>query len=168
MHTSVARQIKKFYIDYQYFIDNNLVADLGSLNINGAAKDIIKHAVGFDIVNGPGVDVVIEPGKIPDEYLASFGLVLSVNSFVFCPDPFLYRAQIIDLLRPRGYMFLTMCSEKCKEKHTTSSNVYGFGDEFRMERIQAYSFFSDKFSILEFTETNYEHSDYIILGQLKE
>jgi hypothetical protein len=167
MHHSIMRAASKFYFDYKAFVDSSLVADLGALNINGSTKDLIKHAIGFDIVSGPGVDVVIEPGNIPQQYKKIFDVVVSISSFQFCPDPILYKKQIIDLLHPRGYLFLSMCSDKCTEKHTTSNNKYGYADEFRLSRVHFESLFLDEFKILESAETNYEHPDFIIVAKLK-
>lgn len=167
MHQSAARAISKFYFDFRSYIDSSQVADMGALNLNGSTKDVIRHAVGFDIVAGPGVDVVIEPGRIPAEHRQRYGLVTSISSFTFCPHPAVYKQQIIDLLHPQGYMLLSMCSDKCRFKHTTSNNTYGFGDEFRMTRQQVEDFFGKEFKILELNETNYEHPDFVVVGKLK-
>lgn len=167
MHPSAARAVAKFYFDYKAYVDSSQVADMGALNLNGSTKDTIRHAVGFDIVAGPGVDVVIEPGQIPEEHRHRYGLVTSISSFTFCPNPVQYKQQIIDLLHPQGYLLLSMCSDKCRTRHTTSNNPYGFGDEFRMGRSVAEEFFSKEFRLLEFNETQYEHPDFVIVGKLK-
>lgn len=167
VHESARRAIAKFYFDYRSYLDNTEIADMGALNINGATKDII-NCVGFDIVEGKGVDVVINPGFIPEEHKRRYGAVISANSFVFCPDPGMYKKQIIDLLAPNGLVFLITCSEKCKNKHTTSDNIYGFQDSFRVGLRDLEKFFSIEFDILELSELNYAHSDYVLLGRLKD
>ncbi len=168
VHDSARRAIAKFYFDYRDYLDSVKVADMGALNINGATKDIIGHCVGFDIVEGNGVDVVINPGFIPEEHKGRYGAVVSANSFVFCPDPVMYKKQIIDLLAPKGLLFLITCSEKCRNKHTTSDNRYGFQDSFRTTLRDLENFFSVEFDILEVGEMNYAHSDYVLLGRLKD
>jgi len=167
MHDSARRLISKFYFDYKVAVDANKVADVGSLNINGAVKDIIHHAVGFDIVDGKGVDVVIKPGVIPAEHKNIYQFVICTSSFMCCPDPVMYKGQIIDLLDKNGILFLTMCSNKCQYRHTTSKNEYGYRDEFRLELRGLESFFSHEFNVLEIGETNYEHPDLFMVAKLK-
>jgi len=167
MHDSAKRAIAKFYFDYRTVLDATRVADLGALNINGATKDVIAHAVGFDIVAGKGGDVVIVPGTVPPEHRHQYGAVVTSSSFSFCPDPLAYKKQIIDLLQPGGLLFLTMCSDKCQVRHSTSDNSYGFQDEFRLELRELERFFSTEFEILELTETHYTHPDFILLGKLR-
>jgi hypothetical protein len=167
MHESARRALAKFYFDYRDALDRVQVADMGALNINGAAKDVIPHCTGFDIVAGPGVDVVITPGNIPEMHRCRYGAALSLNSFTFCPDPSMYKQQLVDLLVEEGLLFMTMCSEKCAVKHTTSNNPYGFGDEFRVKRDELERFFAIEFDILEFCEQNYGHPEYVLLARLR-
>jgi len=167
MHDSARRAIAKFYFDCRQYLDSTTVADMGALNINGSTKDVIPHAVGFDIVAGKGVDVVIEPGKIPEEHKKKYGAVVSSSSFMCCPDPAAYKKQLVDLLKPGGLLLLTMCSNKCSVQHSTSVNQYGFKDEFRIELKELERFFSSEFEVLELTETNYEHPDFVLLGRLR-
>lgn len=95
-------------------------ADLGSYNLNGAVKDIVPSAIGFDITPGPGVDVVIVCGHIPREWQGQFDTVFSVGSFQFCPDSEAYLSEIVQLLRPGGVFLLTMCSPRCHDAHNTN------------------------------------------------
>jgi hypothetical protein len=169
MHDSAKRAISRFYHDpkFKSYIDGNLIADMGALNINGAVRDVIPHCTGFDIVEGPGVDVVLKPGEIPPQHQHKYGTVVSANSFVFCPDPDLYKKQIIDLLTDDGLLLLITCSNKCTQKHTTSNNQYGFEDTFRVEIKELERFFSIEFDVLELSELNYEHPDFVLIGRLK-
>lgn len=167
MHDSARRSIAKFYFDYKSAIDASEIADVGALNINGSVKDIIPHAVGFDIVDGNGVDIVIKPGIIPAEHKNRYQFVTCTSSFMCCPDPVMYKTQLIDLLDKNGTLFLTMCSNKCRYRHTTSQNEYGYKDEFRMELRELEQFFSREFKIREIGETNYEHPDLVMVAQLK-
>ncbi|ASU37175.1 hypothetical protein hmeg3_01940 [Herbaspirillum sp. meg3] len=169
MHDSARRAIARFYNDPQYkaYVDSCQVADMGSLNINGATRDIVPHCVGFDIVEGPGVDVVLKPGIIPPEHQKKYGMVFSINSFVFCPYPDVYKKQITDLLANDGLLFLTACSEKCTQKHSTSNNEYDYEDTFRVTSKELEEFFSVEFDILELNELRYEHSDSVLIGRLK-
>ncbi len=169
MHDSAKRAIKRFYNDdkFKSYLDSHPVADMGALNINGSTRDVISHCTGFDIVAGPGVDVVIQPGVIPPEHQHKYGAVISTSSFMCCPDPEMYKRQIIDLLSDGGLLFLTICSTKCTQKHSTSDNEYGYGDSFRVELKELERFFGIEFDVLELSELNYEHPDFVLIGQLK-
>jgi SAM-dependent methyltransferase len=136
MHPSIRKELRRFYRKNKEFIDSARVAELGALNINGSPRDYLpsKLWVGFDIVNGSGIDVKIEPGIIPQEHKGIYDLVVSSSSFHYCPQPELYKRQIFDLLKPNGVLWISMCSPQCKRHHTTSKNEYGYTDCFRMTR----------------------------------
>lgn len=167
MHQGARRAIARFYFDNRDYLDGVRVADLGALNINGCVKDVIPHCTGFDIVEGPGVDVVIEPGIIPEEHQKQYGAVTTSSSFAYCPDPYLYKRQITDLLKPGGLLLLITCSVKCRTQHTTSNNKYNFKDTIRLEFRDLEKFFAAEFEILELAENNYDHPDYVLVGKLR-
>lgn len=167
MHEGARRAIARFYFDNREYLDGTKVADVGSLNINGAVKDVIPHCVGFDIVEGDGVDVIIEPGIIPEEHQKQYGAVIASSSFAYCADPYLYRRQLTDLLVPGGLLLLITCSVKCAVEHSTSNNKYGFKDWIRMEFRGFEKFFATEFEILELAEINYGHQDYVLVGKLR-
>lgn len=167
MHHSVRQAIQRFYAEHRAWLDQVRVADMGALNINGSTRDVIPHCVGFDIVDGPGVDVRIEPGVIPDAHRGVYGAAVSVSSFTFCPDPALYKRQLVDLLAPGGLLLLTCCAAQCRARHSTSNNAYGFVDSFRMDLPRLVAFFETDFDLLEITEQRREHPDYVLVGRLK-
>lgn len=167
MHNSVKRAIARFYFDNRDYLDQVRVADMGALNINGSAREVIPHCTGFDIVDGPGVDVRIEPGQIPEAHRGVYGAVLSISSFTFCPEPALYKRQLVDLLAPGGLLLLTCCSVHCKARHSTSSNGFGFADSFRVALPALAQFFASDFDLLEVSEQHYEHPDYVLVARLK-
>jgi hypothetical protein len=105
------------------------VADLGARNLNGSVKSVVPHALGFDLSTGPGIDVVIEAGSIPEEHRGRYDLVTSVSSFQFFPRPLTYKDEITQLLKPGGVLFLTMCAPTCVTEHTT---VPPYGDCLRL------------------------------------
>ena len=109
------------------------IADIGAFNINGSVSNILPSAdiVGFDICDGPGVDVVIEPGSIPLKHRHMYDAAVSTSSFQFCPYPALYLEQIANLLKPGGFLLLTMCSDTCNQTHTTSPNQFQYTDYLR-------------------------------------
>ncbi len=165
MHDTVKNFIRSWYSDNKADIDRAQIADLGSYNVNGGVVDIIPHVVGFDICEGKGVDVVLRPGEIPEEHRNAFDYVVSTSSFTCCPQPEAYKAEIVDLLKPGGQLLLTMCSPKCQFRHSTSPNVYGFQDSFRITPDQTKAFFSTHFAALRcFVADEGEFSDLIYIG----
>lgn len=167
MHRTVKYELVKWYLNNKTDIDSTKVADVGAFDINGSVKDVIAHVVGFDIYNGKNVDVVINPGEIPDEHKFIYGAVTSVSSFQFCPDPYVYKKQILDLLSTNGLLFLTMCSSKCNAKHSTSPNEYGFGDSVRYSIDELINIFTPEFEIIEVYEVDKEHNDLILKAKKK-
>lgn len=148
MHDAIKKELALWYNYLKPHIDNQKVADLGSYDINGSVKDIIPHAIGFDILPGKNVDVVLVPGIIPPEHKNKYGFVTSTGSFQCCPDSRMFKAEILDLLNWGGELFLTMCSDGCKYKHSTSPNSYNFQDSVRMTSNQLASFFEPEMKTL--------------------
>lgn len=167
MHKNVKQELIKWYLNNKEIIDNNKVADLGAFDINGSVKDVINHVIGFDIYDGRNVNIVIEPGIIPEEHKSQYIAVTSVSSFQFCPDSKLYKKQILDLLSPNGLLFLTMCSNKCTAKHSTSPNDYGFGDSVRYSIEDLIDIFTPELDIIEIYEMDKDHNDIILKAKKK-
>lgn len=165
MHAAVEQALLKWYQANQEEINNAAVADLGSYNINGGTKQIIKHAIGFDLLAGAGVDVVVEPGNIPEQYHHEFKFVTCISAYQFCPEPDLYMIEFLQLLTPHGYLFLTCCGEGCKFEHSTSG-AYGYKDHFRMNVPELESTFGEYFDCLELLQLGGSNDDLIYIGQL--
>jgi hypothetical protein len=100
------------------------IADLGSYACHGGRNvaHYVKDAkvIGFDLVSGPGVDVVLKPGAVPDEHLHAFDAVYGLSAIQFAPFPMEFFAAAAALLKPRGMVVITMCSPSCREEHNTS------------------------------------------------
>lgn len=167
MHPGARRAVQRFYAENRAHLDAVRVADMGALNINGATRDVIPHTTGFDIVEGPGVDVCLTPGHIPPAHRGQYGAVTCISSFTFCPQPALYKRQLVDVLAPGGLMLLTACSPRCRQVHSTSNNPLGFQDSFRLEPRALADFFADAFDILEAGEWAYDHPDCVLVARLK-
>lgn len=101
------------------------VADLGSLNLNGAVRDIIPVACGFDICSGPGVDVVLEAGAVLPEHEAAYDGLVAASAYQFAPEPEQFLNEAWRLLRPGGSLLLTMCPLYCTAEHSTSPELTG-------------------------------------------
>jgi dTDP-4-amino-4,6-dideoxygalactose transaminase len=173
MHDSVARSLQDWADKYRRFLEKAAVADIGAYNINGSTKQVLAKSpcasiTGFDILAGDGVDVVIQPGEIPEEYHGQYDVVTSISSFQCCPDSDVYRQQIIDLIKPGGMLFLTMCSTECKSKHSSSPNEHYEGDYVRMSREQLIKFFSRDFEMLKCYESHAYHPDLVYIAQRRE
>lgn len=141
MHESAQIAAVKWWKTFRQSVVPGRIAELGSYSINGSVRDFIPIDVGFDVVAGNMVDEVITAGIIPEVHRGAFKAVVSVSSFQFCPDPALYKAEILDLLDPGGFVFLTMCAPSCKTKHSTAPNPWGWTDEFRMTASELRDFF---------------------------
>ena len=135
MHASVRQKLTEF-IDNEPDIWISEVADVGSFNINGGVIDILPDVVGFDLLPGRGVDVVLEePGVIPVEHKERYSYVTAISCFQFCRYPALIVQEIGTLLAPGGSFIVTMCGEQCQQTHSTSG-AWGWGDEWRMSKYQ--------------------------------
>lgn len=168
MHAIVKDRISAWYQENRAEIDRSKVADLGALDINGSVKGIIRHAVGFDILEGRGVDVVLKPGEVPVGHQHKYDFVVSTSSFQTCPYPEEYKKEILGLLRVGGKLLLTMCGPKCTCIHSTSPNSYGYKDGVRMSRQQVVDFFSGEFQCLSAEEMiEQPNGDIIYYGMRK-
>lgn len=134
------------------------VADLGAQNINGSVKDVIPHAVGFDVKAGEGVDVVIEEGMIPEQWQHHFHIVVSISTLQFSSDPHKFVHELFMLLKPRGEVFVTICHSSCHAIHSGGDDVWRFSEDGLMKLFAA-----DFIGYV--TETGDEkHRDLIFIG----
>jgi len=168
MHDSVKAALAKWYGDRAWRLSAKRIADLGAYNLNGSVQDVIDHAEGIDILAGPGVHHVIEPGRIPAELRGKFVAVVAVSSFQFSCHADEFRGECKDLLEPGGLLFLTM-SPKGNTMHSTSPNSYGYTDGIRMSPMELCQFFDPCFRLLDLTRSHVESSggDLIYTGERK-
>lgn len=108
MHDTAYRVGGRFLESYLDLADCD-VLEIGALIVNGTLRD---HAlpttrwVGIDLVPGPGVDIVAQPGEalpVPD---SAFDAV--VASSVFEHDPAFWETflEMADKVRPGGYVYI--------------------------------------------------------------
>ena len=83
------------------------VIEVGSRNINGGVRDLIRahEYVGIDLVDGPGVDLVCDARGYPGG--ASFDLVVCCEVLEHDPDPSGLIAALGWLARPDGTVLVT-------------------------------------------------------------
>lgn len=149
MHESSVKHIVEWYAaNYDRIPSPEAkIAEVGSYDINGSVKDFLPVSiVGFDICEGPKVDVVIEPGKVPPEHVGIYDAVISANAFHLCGDAKAYKDEVVALLKEGGLFILTMCRPDCDQSHRTSPNRYGFKDGIRHTPEQAKAFWSHEIS----------------------
>jgi hypothetical protein len=162
MHRDAIVYIEEWYTKNQEYLDINDVADLGSYNINGTVKDIIPKVIGFDILKGEGVDVVIKPGIIPKQYRYKFGAVVTTSAFQCCPNPDIFKKQVLDLIKPEGLFILTMCPQSCEAGHSTSPNKYEYKDSIRMSLDELQKFWGEDFTNIEIYENDEDHPTLVL------
>lgn len=153
MHPLAKVEILLWYNNNKSRFINKKIADLGSFNINGTVKDFIPGVIGFDILTGKNVDVVIVPGNIPVEHQNKYGLIITTSALQCCPDSLIFKREIIDLLEPNGEVFVTMCNKTCNYKHSTSPNSYDFQDGIRMNSNDIVTFFYPEFNVISVKES---------------
>lgn len=161
MHYNVKRAFDRWYAGVRAAGEFKL-AYLGAYDMNGTID--VPH-VGFDIVAGPGVDVVLVPGMVPLEHSGAYDAVASISSFQFYPHPQEYLGEARDLLAPRGWLFLTMCGWHCRGRHGTSSPTYD--DSIRMSpRALRQAAERAGLSVMQVDEVDeHEHHDMVLTAR---
>lgn len=87
------------------------VLDVGSFNVNGAARDVIDIAVGIDMRVGPGVDLVCKVQDISKHYPAGyFDACVSVGTLEHVEDWRGFVQATWDAVREGGYLVLSIAS----------------------------------------------------------
>ncbi len=102
-------RICKYYTQDQR-LEDMVVLDVGSYDINGSLKNVIPVAwtyIGLDRVPGPNVDVVAEEGKPFPIGAGSVGLVVSSSCFQYVKNPFELTRQLYACLKPGGMIYIT-------------------------------------------------------------
>lgn len=87
------------------------VLDVGALDINGTARDVITDAseyIGVDLDSGPGVDLVADAHEL-EAWLepGSFDVVLCLEMLEHDDAPWLTVAQLARMVRPGGLVLIT-------------------------------------------------------------
>lgn len=161
MHKSVRQALQEWIAQNRATIDKGPCADVGAYNINGAVKDDVPHAVGFDVVAGPGVDVVVRPYvPIDQQHYRKYAAITAVSSFQFGPVPGDFARTCQTLAHKGTILFLTMCEFSCRTNHSTSAGS-GWGDSFRMsERALAQFWEANGWSV----RVRHEGHNYLMEG----
>ena len=161
MHYIVANVAKAWANWFPY----RKVAELGSYEINGNLIGIFDNSVGFDVVPGPRVDVIIKPGVIPEEHKGQYDTVIAISSFQFCPDSNLFLNQIEQLLIPGGKFLVTLCTPECAGGHRISIDHYD--DCLRPTKPQLLEIFNRFEHVIVYETVPEYHKDFVVIGRKK-
>jgi len=105
MHDTSMVTMKKFVEQYQ-LTERNVVVDIGSYDYNGSYRSLFLgsdgHYIGADIVEGPGVDVIVGSSKWDD--LKDVDAVISGQTFEHVSDIPLLLGQIKKILKSGGLL----------------------------------------------------------------
>lgn len=89
------------------------VLDVGSYNVNGSLRDVLPITWGVDMRAGPGVDQVCPVENLAAEFGAeSFDHVCSADALEHMQDWDAALSNLWAVLKPDGYLFLTMANPK--------------------------------------------------------
>lgn len=84
------------------------VLEVGSLDVNGGVRDLFTGPyVGIDMREGPGVDQVMDGSELKFE-AAAFDVVVSTETMEHDSTFWLSLAEIGRVLRPDGWLIMTM------------------------------------------------------------
>lgn len=105
MHQSVMEWVSTVVAEHD--LADRRVLEVGSRDINGTVRPLFRgEYVGVDMLPGPGVDMVVEPGVLPFPQ-ESFDAVVTTEMLEH--DPFFWRTMqdMTRVLAPGGLLVLT-------------------------------------------------------------
>lgn len=107
------------------FFTGQRVLEVGSLDVNGAARSFFQDCqyIGLDVGEGPGVDVPV-PGEVYDAPDGSFDVVLSCECMEHNPEWAATTSNMLRMLRPGG-LFLLTCAGPGRKEHGTARTTPG-------------------------------------------
>lgn len=126
----MAHQAQRNYLNQvrnelpDYFA-NKKVLEIGSLNINGTARDFFTNCeyIGLDVAEGPCVDKVVQ-GQDYDGPDDNFDVTISCECFEHNPEWVATFRNMIRLTKPGGLVIMTCATTGRREHGTSRSDVY--------------------------------------------
>jgi SAM-dependent methyltransferase len=113
MHDTALANGERFFATYASRIENPLVIDLGSQDVNGSLKSFVTPGmryVGVDFMAAKGVDVIIDdPYSLPFPD-GSVDIVVSSSCFEHSEMFWLLFLEIQRILKPTGLLYLNVPS----------------------------------------------------------
>jgi SAM-dependent methyltransferase len=131
----------KFITDCLSTIKNDFnnpdVLEVGSYNVNSLVnyRKFIGNCnyLGIDLIEGPGVDLVLE-GENINKLNKKFDLIISAECFEHAENWKCVFRQMVDSIKEHGYIILTIASKGRLEhgtKRTINSHSPGTGDYYK-------------------------------------
>ncbi len=123
----------------QELISNSRVVEIGAYDVNGTMRRYFTAAaeyVGVDLVEGPGVDVVMYGHEVSDES-SSFDIAASGECFEHDPHWSETFTNMIRLTRPGGLVVFT-CASGGRPEHGTRRTLIGDSPGTQFEGLDYY------------------------------
>lgn len=114
MHHSVGEFLKRAILPHE--VVGRVVVDVGSLYVNGTAKDFVtplepERYVGVDVRNGPCVDVICDATELTNVFpIKSVGAVICVSTLEHVRDWKIAVLRMKQILQTHGFIYLTVPS----------------------------------------------------------
>lgn len=103
-------EVLKFARSFRKQIKGRIL-EVGSRNVNGSLRSVLKITVGVDIQEGQGVDVVLDVNQLVEHFGAeSFDHVCSTDTLEHIQDWRTAVEQMWGVLKPGGVLLLTMAA----------------------------------------------------------
>lgn len=105
------------------------VLEVGSLNVNGSARDVVDVYVGVDLRNGKGVDLVCPVENLLDHFPAgSFDACVSTETLEHVEDWKGFVKTTWALVKDGGWLVITMASVH-KKRHAYPDDYWRMTEE---------------------------------------
>ena len=109
MHNTAYKNGERFFNNYcSDSIENKVVLDIGSYDVNGTLKPIFSNAkkyIGLDQFEGPNVDMISSSHEIPLED-SSIDIIISSSCFEHDDFFWLTFLEMSRLLKPSGFIYI--------------------------------------------------------------
>lgn len=119
-HAQQRQFVRRLKRAFPQFFEDSRVIDIGSLDVNGSARENFKNAryIGVDLFPGPGVEVVCA-GQDYDAPDGSADVVLSCEAMEHNPHWVSTFKNMLRLCRPGGLVIMT-CATTGRAEHGTA------------------------------------------------
>jgi len=110
MHKTAMADAKRFVDKYLEKNQSYSIAEIGSYNVNGSIRPHFSNEnwfyLGFDIVSGPDVDIVIPESNWPQEYHNKFDVVVSSQVMEHVKRPWSWMRDVASFCKPGGIIYI--------------------------------------------------------------
>ena len=102
------------------------ILEIGSYDVNGSVRDIFKESnyLGIDLINGPGVDLVMN-GEDIKKLNKKFDIIISSECFEHAVNWKKIFLAMIDCVKDNGYIIMT-CASTGRIEHGTKRSDFFF------------------------------------------